>query len=181
VFWQGRCDFKNQNLVFISTALKNLISNYTIYNQWANTKFVHWLSSLEEELLTRETLSSFNKIEKTIQHIITTQKFWMDFVEGKDLSNFNWSVCKRAVTFSLEEMISNSKEMTERLGVFTEIELETVLHLNTPWANNKQPRYGYIMHLINHGTFHRGQIVTMARVLGWSKGFQVRITIFSIR
>ena len=29
---------------------------------------------------------------------------------------------------------------------------------------------GYIVHIINHGSFHRGQIVTMARTLGVSEG-----------
>ena len=39
-----------------------------------------------------------------------------------------------------------------------------------PLAKNDFNRYDYILHIINHSTFHRGQIVTMSRAIGITDG-----------
>ena len=49
---------------------------------------------------------------------------------------------------------------------YTNDKLTEEIELNMPWAKNKLSRYEYIMHVINHSTYHRGQVVTIARVLG---------------
>jgi len=58
-----------------------------------------------------------------------------------------------------------STEMKNKFELFTEIQLQEIVALEMPWANNKLSRYEYIMHVINHSTYHRRQIVTMARSL----------------
>jgi uncharacterized damage-inducible protein DinB len=40
---------------------------------------------------------------------------------------------------------------------------------NTKRESFKQPTWQMLTHLFNHGTFHRGQIVTMLRQLGEEK------------
>ncbi len=59
--------------------------------------------------------------------------------------------------------------METDFGAFEETDLLTELHLDTPWAKNRLPRYEYIVHVVNHSSFHRGQLVTMARQLGIDK------------
>jgi len=36
-------------------SLKNLISNYAAFNEWANTEIVTWLKTLDKELLYKKT------------------------------------------------------------------------------------------------------------------------------
>ena len=45
-------------------------------------------------------------------------------------------------------------------------DLEKVVKLDAPWAKGELARYEFIQHMINHSTYHRGQLVTMGRVLG---------------
>ncbi|MCC7297503.1 MAG: hypothetical protein IT244_04155 [Bacteroidia bacterium] len=142
------------------------ISNYTRFNLWANRTMANWLGSLDEEVLYRNINSSFKSIDLTVQHMLRTQKYWQMFVLEQDTSKMDWSVREHEVGTILKELVSVSEEMKTHFGSFTEAELGKVLQLNSSWAKNSLPRYEYILHVVNHSTFHRGQLVTMARGLG---------------
>lgn len=148
-------------------SLKNLISNYAAFNEWANTQIVMWLKTLDKEILYSKTTSSYPSIDYTLQHILRGQKFWYLFITEQDTSNFNWSVYEGEVDRIMQELKDSSILMKDTYSTFSEEEL---LHLDVPWAKNSRSRYDYIVHIINHGSFHRGQIVTMARTLGVSEG-----------
>lgn len=151
-------------------SLHKLIGQYASFNEWANHKIVGWLSGVDHDLLYKETPSSYTSIDYTLQHILRTQRFWMLFIGEENTSGFNWSVREREVDNILSELKFVSTEMKEKFCAYTEEELKMVLHFSMPWATNDLSRYEYILHIINHGTFHRGQIVTMARTLGITEG-----------
>jgi uncharacterized damage-inducible protein DinB len=151
-------------------SLKNLISNYAAFNEWANAQIVTWLKTLDKEILYKKTPSSYPSIDYTLQHILRGQKFWYLFITGQDTSNFNWSVYEGEVDRIMQELVDSSALMKGKYSTFSEEELLEVLHLDVPWAKNSRSRYDYIVHIINHGSFHRGQIVTMARTIGVSEG-----------
>jgi uncharacterized damage-inducible protein DinB len=151
-------------------SLKNLISNYAAFNEWANTQIVTWLKMLDKELLYKKTSSSYPSIDYTLQHILRGQKFWFLFITGQDTSNFNWSVYEGEVDRIMEDLLTSSAAMKKAYSAFSEKELLEVLNLEVPWAKNSRSRYDYIVHIINHGSFHRGQIVTMARSIGVTEG-----------
>lgn len=151
-------------------SLKNLISNYAAFNEWANTEIVTWLKTLEKELLYKKTASSYPSIDYTLQHILRGQKFWFLFITGQHTANFNWSVYEGEVERIMEDLLTSSAAMKQTYSAFSEQELLEVLKLDVPWAKNSRSRYDYIVHIINHGSFHRGQIVTMARSIGVTEG-----------
>ena len=151
-------------------SLKNLISNYAAFNEWANTEIVAWLKSLDKELLYKKTASSYPSIDYTLQHILRGQKFWYLFITGQNTSDFDWSVYEGEVERIMEDLLTSSAAMKQTYSAFSEQELLEVLNLEVPWAKNSRSRYDYIVHIINHGSFHRGQIVTMARSIGITDG-----------
>ncbi len=146
--------------------LQNLIRSYAGYNAWANTKIADWLLTMDEALMYKEIPSSFNSIDNTIQHILRAQKFWVQFVTSKDTTNFDWSVKSNQALDNLKEIKLQSQYMLADLSAFTEENLLEILSLNTPWAKNNLNRFEYIIHVINHSTYHRGQVITIARCLG---------------
>lgn len=40
------------------------------------------------------------------------------------------------------------------------------MKIESPWFQCNLPKYDYLMQVINHGTYHRGQIVTIGRNIG---------------
>lgn len=151
-------------------SLKKLAANYAAFNNWANQTVIDWLGSLDEALLYRQTPSSFSSLDYTLQHILRTQVFWHLFITGQDYSHLKWAVREQEVGRILHELSEISALMEQDFGAFEEPDLLTELTLNTPWAKNRLARYEYIIHVVNHSSFHRGQLVTMARQLGISDG-----------
>jgi uncharacterized damage-inducible protein DinB len=143
--------------------IRTLVLNYSSFNEWANDKIVNWLAQFPLELLYESVPSSFSSIDFTLQHILRTQRFWLSFINEQDTSGINWSVRSN-------EAVKIMNEMSRSFSAFSEEELEKKLHLDMPWAKNSLQRFEYIVHIVNHGTFHRGQIITMARSLGMTNG-----------
>ena len=163
-------------------SLQKLISNYAAFNAWANERIVTWVRTLDQQLLYQNTPSSYTSIDYTLQHILRTQRYWLLFISEEDTSNVNWSIREGEVENIMSELIAVSEEMKRRFSLFSEADLLKVLHLRSSWAQNDLPRYEYIQHVINHGTFHRGQIVTMARCIGITEGVvNTDYNIFNIR
>ncbi len=151
-------------------SLLKLTSNYAAFNTWANTQIIDWLVQLPQADLYREVPSSFTTIDYTLQHILRTQRFWHLFILQKSTSHLNWSVSENKAHEVMQALLSESVDMENSFNTFDEAALLQTLHLDTPWAKNNLSRYEYIMHIVNHGTFHRGQIITMARCLGIKNG-----------
>lgn len=147
-------------------SLSHLISNYASFNEWANKRIVDWLSSLDEQVLYAPVQSSYPSLDYTVQHILRGQKFWLLFITGQSTEGFSWAVREGEVGNILRELNENSTRMKDAFSAFTEEELKEKLHLDTPWAKNNRCRYDYIQHIINHSSFHRGQLITIARTLG---------------
>jgi uncharacterized damage-inducible protein DinB len=151
-------------------SVHKLIGNYASFNEWANHRIVDWLSNVDHDLLYKQTPSSYTSIDYTLQHILRTQRFWILFIGAESTAGFNWSVREKEVDSILRELKVVSTEMKEKFSSFSEEALLKTLHFDMPWAKNNLSRYEYIVHIINHGTFHRGQIVTMARTIGITEG-----------
>ncbi len=150
--------------------MKTFVKQYSTYNAWANAKLVAWLSKMDTELLYRPTPSSFPTIDGTLQHMLRAQKFWCLFITEQDTAKFSWASRPNEVEQILKELNAVSSEMKTSFSAFNNDQLHEPLYLNMPWSKNNLRRFEYIVHVINHSTYHRGQIVTMARALGFDEG-----------
>ena len=146
--------------------LQKLVTNYSAYNEWATIKIVDWLKTLEEDIPKKTSPSSYNSIDLTLQHILKAQRFWLAFISEEETSHFNWTNSEGETAEIMEKLRSVSTQMKENFSAFDEAALTQTLQLNMPWKKNELPRYEYILHVINHSSYHRGQIVTIARALG---------------
>ena len=81
-------------------------------------------------------------------------------IEPKD--NFNGKMSD-----AIEGLLQQNEQWNEWVGNSQEHHLDHVFqYQNFRGEQFKQPLYQMLLHLFNHGTYHRGQIVTMLRQLG---------------
>ena len=148
-------------------ALHTLMMDYANYNAWANEQLTDWLSTKPLEMMDVEVPSSFNTIKKTLIHIWKTQAFWLNM-----LAELAHSEEEEEDELSIVDVLDGLKRHSLTMALFIKSlefsDFENEVSVNTPWFNSLQPRHELIMHAMNHSTYHRGQVVTMGRILSWT-------------
>jgi uncharacterized damage-inducible protein DinB len=146
-------------------SLKKLMTNYADYNLWVNQQFVNWLSPKSDELLHKELPSSYSSIIKTLNHIWATEEYWYSIIA--ETPEFDKRENAVLVTDEvLKGLVSRSTQLAQLIGSLSEEELAKKVKIESPWFTCELPKYDYLMQVINHGTYHRGQIVTIGRNIG---------------
>ncbi|SEH27657.1 MULTISPECIES: DinB family protein [Chryseobacterium] len=147
-------------------SLKALVSKTVQYNNWVVNKYIDWLSTKSDEQLNQETISSFPTILKTLHHIWQTQEYWWSYIAEKN----DFDVTKTAETNSKEDVFNairtNSQMLADYVESLSEEDLLKNVKIESQWFQCDFSKYEYIQHAILHGTYHRGQIVTMGRNIG---------------
>ncbi|MGE0930969.1 DinB family protein [Peijinzhouia sedimentorum] len=150
-------------------SIKKLISSYATYNLSANQHFVKWLSNQSEEQLQKEVPSSFNSILRTLNHIWAIEEMWCANVfKNEDVVN-RYGVENLQSKEVFDGLLNRSAVISEKVKQLTDEEFSEKMHIKTPWFEANLTLAEYLQHLFNHGTYHRGQIVTMGHSLGFTE------------
>lgn len=150
-------------------SIKKLMTSYAAYNLSANKQFVTWLSKQVEEELQKNIPSSFNGILQSLNHIWAIEEMWCaDLFKTKDAVN-RYGVESLNSKEIFDGLLKRSEIIAEKVSQLSEEELSKKLHIKTPWFEANLTLAEYLQHLFNHGTYHRGQIVTIAHNLGFSE------------
>ncbi len=137
------------------------------YNLWANNIVCTWLEQITDEQWTQTVVSSFNSIQETVLHIISAEKAWLERFEHKPVEWLQF-----VYKGSKEEHIALWKKTSESLKDFIDEFDENKFEKNLDFTRlngdaYSMPHYQLIAHVINHATYHRGQLVTMLRQVGF--------------
>jgi len=137
------------------------------YNQWANRRLLDACSALTNEQFTRDLGSSFRSVRDTLVHLYGAEWVWNERIEGRSPSSLHSGSTfpdLASVRAKLEEMDSYYLDYVTRL---TPQDLERVIHYKS-FAGDafSNPIWQTLHQLTNHGSYHRGQVVTLLRQLG---------------
>ncbi len=159
--------------------MKQLLQQYAAYNIWANKKIIETANLLSEEQINKEIVSSFPSVYKTILHLMEVENVWWErlkLVEHTTLSGW--------FTGNFDELSKKLLELSQQwhnwIQQTNEVNISHVFaYQNSKKEHFKQPVYEMLLHLFNHQTFHRGQIITMFRQLGLDKIPPTDFVVFS--
>lgn len=145
--------------------MKETVGLMVAYNVWANKRMANILEGLTDEQLDRHVVSSFPSIRKTVYHIWDAEYIWLQRLYGKSLQH--WP----SKQFGNEVPIGNFVQVSEELLELVRENSDDWLNVVCNYSNTKgqefaTPRFHVLQHLMNHSTFHRGQLVTMLRNVG---------------
>ncbi len=144
------------------------IHKHLTFNVWANTKTTEVLRNVEDEIYFRENKSSFPSIAKTVTHMWGAQFIWLTRMQGTSLTTFpNMKETDKEI--SLNGLVKSSEDIQK----FIESKDEAFLSSAYAYKNMKGDPFedSYeetLFHVVNHSTYHRGQIITMLREAGIS-------------
>jgi len=149
--------------------MKQLLQQYAAYNIWANKKIIETANLLSEEQINKEIVSSFPSVYKTVLHLMEVENVWWErlkLVEHTTLSGW--------FTGDFDELSKKLLELSIQwhnwIQQTNEVNISHVFaYQNSKKEHFKQPVYEMLLHLFNHQTLHRGQLITMFRQLGLDK------------
>jgi len=148
-----------------------LMRSYSHYNYWANTSVINWLRTKSPEELQKNVASSFSGIELTLRHLWQAQEFWLDVIkdeEHKQSGEPGPSNDTPGLSELVDLLIENSLMISNFVNQLDQDNLIKKVHIKSPWFESNESRYEFIMQMVNHSTYHRGQITSIGRRLGFT-------------
>jgi uncharacterized damage-inducible protein DinB len=137
------------------------------YNAWANHRELDAASALTPEQFVKPLGSSFSSVRDTLAHICGAEWIWLERFQGRSPS----SLPDTTQFTDVPGLRAHWAELEDRLLTFvrglTQTNLDRVLEYKTlKFGVYKNPLWQSLQHVVNHGTYHRGQVTTMLRQHG---------------
>ncbi len=137
------------------------------FNVWANRRVVVAVEALTGEQFTRELVSSFSSVRDTLAHILGVEWVWLERLQRRSPRAIPAAREYADVALLRKRWAELEEKMREYAQGVTQTELDEVVEYQTlSFGSGKNPRWQMIHHVVNHGTYHRGQVATMLRQLG---------------
>lgn len=137
------------------------------YNTWATQRVFGPVCALSPEEFQRDLKSSFPSIRETLLHFISAEWIWLSRWNGVSPSKApeTWDTSTAASLRSVWEEVN--RDLNQYISKLTEADLNKVLSYRNIKGDPFSNRLPHMMrHVVNHSTYHRGQITTMLRQLG---------------
>jgi uncharacterized damage-inducible protein DinB len=135
------------------------------YNRWANQRIVDACRALTPEQFTRDLGSSFPSVRDTMVHIMLAEWVWLERCRGTSPTKFQPSSDFPTLPAVLAHW--QSIDLSGYAASISGNDLERIVHFRRLDASAHTSVFWQIFqHVVNHGTYHRGQVTTMLRQLG---------------
>jgi len=137
------------------------------YNSWASSRQLDICRTLSQQQFEQALGNSFTSVRATLAHLLGAEWVWLERLRGRSperllaIADFptleaierRWE----AIDHGFQEHLSGLNE--EQL-------LRKVSYVNFQGETWVYPVWLVLLHIINHQTYHRGQITTLIRQLG---------------
>jgi uncharacterized damage-inducible protein DinB len=140
-----------------------------LYTLWADRVCLKALEQVSAEDLVRDTGTSFGSLLGTLAHILGAERRWLARVEGKALDRALYNEDQP----DFETLSVAWIEASAELGFFIASLTAEQVSADITWIDSSgnphtRPLWQPVVHLVNHSTYHRGQVVSLLRQLGYA-------------
>lgn len=137
------------------------------FNAWATNRILDAVAPMPPHSYMKDMKSSHGSIHATLVHMVDAEKTWCARMAGEPEPEL---VTPEEVT-SFEELRTLWEkvgfEMAKLLGTMTDRKLQTRFKAPSPRGKTFTHTYWQVIqHVVDHSTYHRGQVITLMRQLG---------------
>ncbi|AZQ47804.1 DinB family protein [Bacillus sp. GX] len=156
--------------------MKEYMLKQVDYHAWANIRLFNRIKELPsyESIFNEQIQSVFPSIKDTFAHIYITDQVWLHILHGKSMNEAiqdRESLRTEIENKSLHELEEMFENMTKQYIDFliTIEDVNAVFVIENPYVGKLETSIlELVQHVVNHGTYHRGNITAMIRQLGHS-------------
>ena len=137
------------------------------YNYWARDRLLDAVQALTPEQFTRDMGNSFDLCGILIAHICDAESIWLGRWNGRQPTGFQQGDRMADVACAREEwdeLERGNREVLQRLGPGGV--QRTIEYGDFKGVARSDVFWQMMQHVVNHGSYHRGQVTTMLRQLG---------------
>ena len=137
------------------------------YNAWANRREMDAASALTIEQFTKQLGSSFSSVRDTLAHILGAEWVWLERFQGRTPSSLPDGSQYTDLASLRTAWLEQEARLLRFVGGLTQEDLNRVMEYKTLKSGTySNPLWQSMQHVVNHGTYHRGQVTTLLRQLG---------------
>jgi uncharacterized damage-inducible protein DinB len=149
----------------LAAPLRGLLA-YTI---WADRQILQALDEVPAEDLTRDTGTSFGSVLGTMVHVLGGEQLWLSRFLGVPLQRLPGT----ADFPDLAALRTGFEDFWPQLEFFLASLSDEQMATEFTWTSlsgetHTVPYRQALLHVVNHSTYHRGQVVAQLRQLGRS-------------
>ncbi|MBV8818358.1 MAG: DinB family protein [Acidobacteriaceae bacterium] len=135
------------------------------YTAWASNLVLDACAQLPEDVSSRDLQASHGGLTSTLRHIYLADFAWFHRLAQKPFSR------PQPFEPGLDELRQQwtalHTQLRDLVAAFSDAEIaETLPYTSFKGEAQAAPRWQMVLHLVNHATLHRGQVMSMLRQLG---------------
>ena len=141
------------------------------YHYWATYRLLEAVEPLDPDQFTRDMKSSFPSVRDTLSHLHSAEWIWLSRLRGRSPTAFLPHDRFARPADARGAWRDTEADMRGYVDSVDEAALAAVLEYRLMNGQPGATPVGRILqHVVNHGTYHRGQVTTMLRQLGAAPG-----------
>ncbi len=137
------------------------------FNRWAHERTLDAVGDLNSEQYNREVPGSYPSVRRTLEHVLSTEVIWLARWEGHSMAEGpDYAQCPDVISLRSRWRSYWSRQfrflgalgqedLSELVGIRTRTGIETVQLLSDT-----------LLHVVNHASYHRGQVASQIRAVG---------------
>ena len=136
------------------------------YNSWANHRTLEACAALNDEQFTRDLHSSFRSVRDTLVHICWSSGCGASGGIGRSPDKYPPASDFPNLESVRRRWAEVERNLLDYVAALKPEDIDRVIaHKTTAGVPQSAPLSQMLQHLVNHGTYHRGQVATMLRQL----------------
>jgi len=150
--------------------MKELMKQQAAHNHWANQRMADTLLSLPDGVCIQEVSSSFNSLQKTLLHIWDAESGWWQRLKLQERIELPGKTFNGRIEEAAGGLLYQSRQWEDWTKEASANALDHVIQFQTSKRELvKIKTCQLLLHVFNHSTYHRGQLITMLYQLGYPK------------
>jgi len=143
------------------------VSRLYAYTGWANAHMLDACATLAAASLVRDMGTSFGSVLGTLEHMFGADWIWLERWNGRVPARFPPKGTYGTVDSLRVAWTMLEEERARFLSTLDDAKLaEPMRYRNTRGDAFEYPLGQLLMHVSNHATYHRGQVMQLVRQLG---------------
>ncbi len=138
------------------------------YDYWARDRQLDACQGLRQEQFLKPMGNSYSSLRDTLAHLLVAEWGWHERFRGRSPRSLpSWLDELQTVAAIRNRWQAVEQDLRDYLtGLRSDALIQPLSYVNLKGERWTYPLWQTLLHLVNHQTYHRGQVTTLLRQLG---------------